>query len=83
MPDDAELSCRELVELITDYLEEALDPLERQRFEEHLRACPHCRVYLEQMRLSIRFVGSLRERSLPADVKEELMRVFREWKRSP
>ena len=52
-----ELSCQELVELVTDYLEGAMSPEERERFEEHLDACGNCRRYLAQMRQTIRLVG--------------------------
>ena len=59
-----ELSCRELVELVTDYLENALSPAERVRFEEHLIACPGCQTYLEQMRQTIDVLGRVTEESL-------------------
>jgi anti-sigma factor RsiW len=76
-----EMSCRELVELVTDYFEDALATEERLRFELHVTACEHCSNYLTQMRESIRVTGSLREDDIPADVQDELLRAFREWKR--
>jgi anti-sigma factor RsiW len=56
-----ELTCQELVGLVTDYLEEALTPEERGRFEAHLPRCPHCRLYLEQMRQTIAALGRIRD----------------------
>jgi anti-sigma factor RsiW len=57
----AELSCRELVELVTDYLEGVLTAAERMRFEAHLSECDGCEAYLEQMLLTIRALRLLRE----------------------
>jgi anti-sigma factor RsiW len=81
MMETEELSCRELVELVTDYLEDALPPSERARFEAHLAVCQGCRTYLDQMRLTIAAVGRLTEESLPPAAREELLVLFREWKR--
>ncbi len=57
MTDDAELRCQQVVELVTDYLEGALDPETTARFREHLRGCPHCTEYLDQIRRTIRSLG--------------------------
>ena len=76
-----QLSCQELVELVTEYLEEALPPTERVRFEAHLATCAGCRTFLEQMRRTIRALGKLTEDSIPEKSKEELLRDFRNWKR--
>ena len=76
-----DLSCQELVELVTNYLEGALPPAERARFEEHLDTCRGCRAYVEQMRQTIRTLGQLTEESIPSRTKEELLRTFRDWKR--
>jgi anti-sigma factor RsiW len=54
------MTCQELVELVTDYLEDALTPEERERFEAHLDDCPGCRAYVEQMRVTIRLVRATR-----------------------
>jgi anti-sigma factor RsiW len=78
-PDD--LSCKELVELVTSYLEDRLPPDERTRFEMHLAYCAPCRVYLEQMRQTIRASGHLSEETLPSGSKERLLSAFRDWKR--
>ncbi len=76
-----ELTCQELVELITDYLEGHLPAPERARFEAHLADCPDCPVYLEQMRQTIRLLGRLPTERIPPAAREELLRAFREWKR--
>ena len=62
--DVEQLSCRELVELVTDYLEGALSAEERLRFDEHIGICDGCRIYLEQMRQTIVVAGRLSEESL-------------------
>lgn len=77
-PDD--LSCRELVELVTEYLEGVLPPAERNRFEEHLLGCRSCQLYLDQMRLTIRTAGRLTEQTLPAAAQASLLGAFRRWK---
>jgi anti-sigma factor RsiW len=79
LPDD--LSCRELVELVTDYLERALPLGERLRFERHLAICPGCAAYLRQLDVTRRAVGRLTDASLRGDAREELLRAFRDWKR--
>ncbi|HEY3081141.1 MAG TPA: zf-HC2 domain-containing protein [Chloroflexota bacterium] len=80
MPLD-ELTCQELVELITEYLEGTLPPRERARFEAHLEGCSACRGYLDQMRRTIRTLGRLREEDLPTPAAAELLGIFRGWKR--
>ena len=78
-----ELSCRELVELVTAYLEGALEPPARARFEQHLAECPGCQAYVEQMRTTIRLLGTLTEDSIEPEASEALLSVFRDWKQSP
>ena len=76
------LSCRELVELVTDYLEGALSAEERARFEEHIRPCGGCRTYLEQMRATIELTGRLSPSALTAEAEAALLAAFRNWKAS-
>jgi anti-sigma factor RsiW len=76
-----ELTCQELVELVTDYLEDALAPAERDRFEEHLALCGGCRAYVEQLRDTRRLVGTLTEDHLTARTRDELLAAFRDWRR--
>ena len=78
-----EMSCRELVELVTEYLDGVMPAADRRRFEKHLRLCPGCQTYLEQMRASARLLGGLSPEAVPANVREELLRAFRDWKRGP
>lgn len=78
----AALSCHELVGVVTDYLEGGLPDAERRRFESHLAACPHCTRYLEQFRLTIAATGTLSEDVIEPAAKEDLLRVFRDWKAS-
>jgi anti-sigma factor RsiW len=79
--DVEQLSCRELVELVTDYLEGALTDGERARFEDHIGLCDGCQVYLEQIRQTVTLLGSLTEESIPPQVQERLLTAFRGWKR--
>ena len=81
MPSD-ELTCVELVELVTDYFEGVLPAAERARFEEHLRGCGYCRLYLDQMRRTIQVLGKLTEESIPAAARDDLLNSFRNWKQS-
>lgn len=75
-------TCREVVEIINDYLEGAMAPEESQRFELHLVWCAACRTYLEQLRESIRRTGRLAEESVPEETRQELVRLFRDWRHS-
>ncbi len=77
-----ELTCRELVEVVTEYLEGTLPPDERARFEAHLAECPYCRIYLEQMRRTIRTLGMLTEDAIQPAVRDELLQLFWDWKRA-
>lgn len=78
----AELTCQELVELVTDYLENALPRSEAARFEEHLQNCRGCRAYVEQMRRTVGALGRLREDWIPEDAIQKLLHTFRDWKRT-
>jgi anti-sigma factor RsiW len=77
-----DLTCRELVELVTDYLEGALPPQQRERFERHLELCPGCATYVEQFRETIALTGALREDDIGPRVRDELLAQFRGWKAS-
>jgi len=82
VPAENEMSCKELVEVITEYLEGTLPEQERARFEYHLGLCPGCQTYLEQMRQTVRAVGRLSDDSLPADIRDQLLSAFRGWKKT-
>ena len=77
---DVEMSCRELVELVTEYLEGAMSPSETARLEEHLQACRGCRSYLDQMQRTIQVVGHVPEESVTPSAQEDLLKVFQAWK---
>jgi anti-sigma factor RsiW len=74
------MACRELVELVTEYLELSLDAAERARFEAHLEECPPCRVHLEQVRATIAAAGRPRPDGLPAALRERLRAEFVHWR---
>ena len=77
---DDELSCQQLVELITTYLERALSPADHARFEAHLAICQGCRNYLDQMRRTIAALGTLPPETIPSPIRNQLLDAFRDWK---
>ena len=76
---DRELACQEVVELVTAYLDHALDPNDRERFEEHLVFCDGCQNYLEQTRTTVRVTGQLEHR-LPPELEDQMLEAFRNWR---
>ena len=78
-----QLSCQELVELVTDYLDGALPPAERARFDAHIAGCDGCRAYLEQIRATIRLSGTLVPEQLDPAAEKALLEACRDWKRRP
>lgn len=76
---DGELTCAELVELVTGYLEQSLPVRDLERFEEHLAFCDGCSTYLAQMRTTIAVTGRLRTGDLTAELEERLLEAFRGW----
>jgi anti-sigma factor RsiW len=74
-----DLTCQEMVELVTDYLEGALPAGEHTRFGRHIAGCPHCTTYLEQMQITIRTLGRLPAESVPPDARDALLGAFRDW----
>lgn len=73
------LTCAQVVELVTEYLEGGLSPADRARFETHLAACDGCTAYLDQMRVTIAVVGRVGEDDLSEHAKGELLAAFRGW----
>ena len=73
------MSCKEFVELVTDYLEGRMSDEDITRFEQHIDDCAWCGRYLEQMRTTIRTVGRIDEESLSPDAKDSLLHAFRDW----
>ena len=76
-----DLECREVVEAVTDYLEGAMAPGDRLRFDYHLALCEGCQVYLEQMRTVIRVAGRSAADAVPPETMAGLLRAFRDWRR--
>jgi len=77
-----EMTCKELVELVTEYLEGTLPEDVRMRMENHISGCDGCTNYLDQMRQTIRLTGRLREESLTPQQRDDLLRLFRDWKKA-
>ena len=75
------LTCQQIVELVTEYLEGALGPDQATLFEEHMNFCDGCAWYLEQMRAAIATAGLI-EDEVPSDAQEQLLTAFRQWRRT-
>ncbi|HUO74567.1 MAG TPA: zf-HC2 domain-containing protein [Solirubrobacteraceae bacterium] len=74
------MDCKQLVEVITAYLDHTLPDEERCRFDAHLADCPHCTEYLAQMRRTIDRLGRLDETTLPPEPRKQLLAAFRDWR---
>jgi anti-sigma factor RsiW len=74
-----DITCQELAELVTDYLEGALPYTQRARFRLHIAGCRNCRTYVEQMRATIAITGRIRADDIPVEVRGELLAAFRGW----
>lgn len=74
------MTCKELVELVTDYLEGKLPTVEVVRFEQHLSSCDGCTNYLEQMKRTIRVIGHARQDGLTPQQWQDLLKLFHDWK---
>jgi len=79
--DKPDLTCRDIAELVTDYLEGALSRRERINFERHLVWCAWCRDYLEQVRTAIEMTGETPVEEPGSPMAERLLEAFRDWKR--
>jgi len=75
-----DLVCREAVELVTEYLEGALSPAQRHRFDEHLARCPDCPEYLEQMRAVIALAASITLDDLTPYMRGQFISLYRRWR---
>jgi predicted anti-sigma-YlaC factor YlaD len=75
------ITCREVVEIVTDYLEGALPPDVLARLEEHLSVCDPCREYIAQVRTTTRLAARTRALEERPD-RDALLEVFREFKRA-
>jgi predicted anti-sigma-YlaC factor YlaD len=71
------VTCSAFVEVLTDYLENVLEPGERAEIERHIVICRGCSNYVEQMRSTIDVLGRIAE---DGDVQSErLLSMFRAW----
>jgi anti-sigma factor RsiW len=77
MADGTAISCQEVVEVITDYLEDRLSPEDGAIFEAHLALCDGCRWYLDQMRITIAAVGRIEDDEVPAELRDTVLAAFR------
>ena len=72
--------CQQAVELVTDYLEGALSRRDRRRFESHLRGCPNCSGYLEQIKMTIQLAGRIEPEDLTPEARQDLTDLYRRWR---
>ena len=77
------LTCKEAVELVTDYLEEALLPEMEARFNQHLDTCPGCTIYVDQMRQTLHTLRRLAAETTSGEEQQELLQLFRAWQKQP
>ncbi len=75
-----DLVCRQAVELVTDYLDGALSRRDRRRLETHLRACPNCAAYLEQIKMTVRLTGTIEPEDLSPEARADLAELYRQWR---
>ena len=75
------LTCKQLTEVITEYLEGTLSVWDRLRFQMHIGMCISCRRYLRQMKMTIQTLGQLPAEPIPPNVRDELLSRFKNWKR--
>jgi anti-sigma factor RsiW len=80
---DPELACREMVELMTAYLDDALEPGQRAAFERHLASCPHCTEYLAQIRLVQEAAGRVEPEDVAPEARQDLMALYAQWRADP
>ena len=81
-PEKTDLTCNELVELVTDYLEGALTPRDRLDFERHLVWCSWCRDYLDQVKTTIALTGRTADIEPASPLREHLLDAFRDWRKT-
>ena len=74
------MDCNELVELVTAYLDGALDPVTRARFDEHLLGCDGCENYLQQFRETVRTVGKISDDELDPAFRNRLLDAFKNFR---
>ena len=78
-----DLVCREVVELVTAYLDDALEPGPRAALERHLAGCPHCTEYFAQIRLVRQTAARVEPEDLAPDARRDLMALYAQWRADP
>ena len=73
------LSCQQITEIVTDYLDGRMSLADRMRFQVHLGMCSHCRAYLRQMKATIGSLGHVPDEPMPTDVRDEMRKRFATW----
>ena len=76
-----DLMCKEVVELVTEYLSRAMAPEERVRMEQHLLTCPPCTAHVAQLRTTMELTHGLSRGDEDAPAGDELLALFRRWNR--
>jgi anti-sigma factor RsiW len=77
MADGTAISCQEVVEVVTDYIEGKLSPEDVAIFEAHLAICDGCQYYLDQIRITIATVGRIEDEAVPAELRDTVLGAFR------
>ena len=80
--DLGDITCRQFVDLVADYLEDRLNARTRDQFDRHLANCPGCARYLDQIRASARVLGRVSLDPLSSEAKDQLLDAFRAWRSS-
>ncbi|MDE3086599.1 MAG: zf-HC2 domain-containing protein [Acidobacteriota bacterium] len=75
-----DLHCQQAVELVTDYLDGALSRRQRRRFEAHVKDCPNCSAYLEQIQAVIAMTGTVHPEDLSPQARDDLTTLYRRWR---
>ena len=79
-PDPHDITCRQAVALMTDYLDGALGPDDRALVEAHLAECENCAEHLRQIRITVAVTGRIGEEDLDPVIREDLMDLYRRWR---
>ncbi|HET8642268.1 MAG TPA: hypothetical protein VFM37_10030 [Pseudonocardiaceae bacterium] len=73
------MNCNELVERVTDCLEEALDPDSLMKLLDHLQICVGCDNYFNEVLVTLKVISKLPDTSVPNDTETKLLAVYDEW----
>ncbi|MBI1279921.1 MAG: anti-sigma factor [Anaerolineaceae bacterium] len=74
------ISCKELVDLVADYMDETISKEARAKFEQHLSECGYCSAYVQQMHMTVKLTSQLSESEGDKPAPDELVDIFRKWK---